>query len=119
MIEEGNPADMDRLLPMLERHVALFDQTSRQVAADGGYASGANLQSVKAMGVTDMAFNKKHGLNIPHMAKSIRVYRQLKNFRAGIEVGYLLLETRLRNNTMYMEWSAALPLICLVICCQP
>ena len=92
VIEEGNPADTDRLLPMLERHVALFDQPPRQVAADGGYASGANLEAVKAMGVTDMAFNKKRGLSIADMAKSAWVYRQLKNFRAGIEAGISCLK---------------------------
>lgn len=92
VIEEGNPADTDRLLPMIERHVALFDKPPRQVAADGGYASGANLEAVKAMGVTDMAFNKKRGLNIVDMAKSAWVYRQLKNFRAGIEAGISCLK---------------------------
>lgn len=92
VIEEGNPADTDRLLPMIERHVALFDQPPRQVAADGGYASGANLEAVKAMGVTDMAFNKKRGLDIVDMAKSAWVYRQLKNFRAGIEAGISCLK---------------------------
>lgn len=92
VIEEGNPADTDRLLPMLERHVALFDQPPRQVAADGGYASGANLEAVKDMGVTDMAFNKKRGLSIPDMPKSAWVYRQLKNFRAGIEAGISCLK---------------------------
>jgi IS5 family transposase len=92
VIEQGNPADTDRLLPMLERHVALFDQPPRQVAADGGYASGANLEAVKDMGVTDMAFNKKRGLSITDMAKSAWVYRQLKNFRAGIEAGISCLK---------------------------
>jgi IS5 family transposase len=85
VIEDGNPADTDRLLPMLERHVEHYEQAPRQVAADGGYASGANLEAVKALGVADMAFNKKRGLDIVDMAKSTWVYRQLKNFRAGIE----------------------------------
>ncbi len=85
VIEEGNPADTDRLLPMLERHVEHYEQAPRQVAADGGYASAANLDAVKALGVSDMAFNKKRGLDIVDMAKSTWVYRQLKNFRAGIE----------------------------------
>ncbi len=85
VIEEGNPTDTDRLLPMLERHVEHYDKAPRQVAADGGYASAANLEAVKALGVSDMAFNKKRGLDIVDMAKSTWVYRQLRNFRAGIE----------------------------------
>lgn len=85
VIEEGNPADTDRLLLMLERHEEIYDKVPRQVAADGGYASGANLEAAKAMGVGDMAFNRKRGLEIEDMAKSSWVYRKLKNFRAGIE----------------------------------
>ena len=57
----------------------------RQVAADGGYAKGANLEAAKELGVKDMAFNKKRGLAIEDMVKSNWVYRKLKNFRAGIE----------------------------------
>ncbi len=85
VIEQGNPGDTDRLLPMLNRHIEIFDSPPRQVAADGGYASGANLQAAKELGVADMAFNKKRGLNIEDMVKSNWVYRKLKNFRAGIE----------------------------------
>ena len=85
VIEQGNPADTDRLLPMIERHIEHYEKAPRQVAADGGYASGANLEAVKSLGVADMAFNKKRGLDIVDMAKSAWVYRQLRNFRAGIE----------------------------------
>ena len=85
VIEQGNPTDIDRLLPMLERHEQAHGKVLRQVAADGGYASGANLDAVKAMGVEDMAFNKKRGLAIEDMVKSNWVYRKLKNFRAAIE----------------------------------
>ena len=85
VIEEGNPADTDRLLPMLERHEQTYGKVPRQVAADGGYASGDNLTAAKAMGVEDMAFNKKRGLAIEDMVKSNWVYRKLKNFRAAIE----------------------------------
>ena len=70
---------------MLDRHVELYGKAPRLVAADGGYASGANLEAVKAMGVTDMAFNQKRGLSIMDMVKSSWVYRKLENFRAGIE----------------------------------
>jgi transposase, IS5 family len=38
VIEAGNPADSARLLPLLERHIALYGQPPSQVAADGGYA---------------------------------------------------------------------------------
>jgi IS5 family transposase len=43
VIEAGNPADSERLLPMLERHIAAYGAAPRQAAADGGFASRDNL----------------------------------------------------------------------------
>jgi IS5 family transposase len=92
VIEAGNPADSDRLLPMLERHIDLHGQAPRQAAADGGFASRDNLATAKALGVRDMAFNKKAGLRIEDMVTSNWVYRKLRNFRAGIEAGISCLK---------------------------
>ena len=85
MIEAGNPADSERFLPMLKRHIAVDGEAPRQAPADGGYASRDNLAQAKALGVHDMAFHKKAGLRIKDMVKSNWVYRKLRNFRAGIE----------------------------------
>jgi len=92
VIEDGNPADADRLLPMLDRHIAQYGKAPRQMAADGGYASLANLNEAKARKVKDMAFHKKRGLTIENMVKSPWVYRKLRNFRAGIEAGISCLK---------------------------
>ena len=92
VIEAGNPADSDRLLPMLERHVGIWGQAPRQAAADGGFATRNNLATAKAWGVCDMAFHKKAGLRIEDMVKSKWVYRKLRNFRAGIEAGISCLK---------------------------
>lgn len=85
VIEAGNPADSERFLPMLERHIALYGDVPRQAAADGAYASRANLSQAKVLGVSDMAFHKKASLRIEDMVSSRWVYRKLRNFRAGIE----------------------------------
>ena len=85
VIEAGNPADSERFLPMLDRHIARTGTAPRQTAADGGFASRANLAAAKDCGVTDVAFHKKCGIAIADMAKSPWVYRRLRNFRAGIE----------------------------------
>jgi IS5 family transposase len=87
VIETGNPADAERFLPMLDRHMARCGGPPRQIAADGGYASRDNLTEAKARGVTDVAFHKKRGLAVADMTKSAWVYRKLRNFRAGIEAG--------------------------------
>jgi IS5 family transposase len=41
VVEAGNPADAERFLPMLDRHIARSGKAPRQTAADGGYASRA------------------------------------------------------------------------------
>lgn len=92
VIEQGNPADAERLLPMLDRHIAQYGKPPRQMAADGGYASIANLDAAKARQVRDVVFHKKRGLAIEAMAKSPWVYRKLRNFRAGIEAGISCLK---------------------------
>ena len=92
VIEAGNPADSDRLWPMLERHIRAYGAAPRQAAADGGFASRDNLSRAKACGVRDMAFHKKSGLAIEDMVRSRWVYRKLRNFRAGIEAGISCLK---------------------------
>jgi IS5 family transposase len=87
VVETGNPADAERFLPMLDRHIARAGAPPRQTAADGGYASRANLTAAKIRGVTDVAFHKKCGIAVADMVKSPWVYRRLRNFRAGIEAG--------------------------------
>lgn len=92
VIEEGNPADSDKCIPMLERHIDHYGKAPRQMAADGGYASIDNLTTAKGLNVKDMAFHKKRGLEVEDMTKSTWVYRKLRNFRAGIEAGISCLK---------------------------
>jgi transposase, IS5 family len=92
IIEDGNPSDSERFLPMLDRHIAFYGCPPRQAAADGGYASLDNLRRAKARGVRDMAFHKKASHTIEDKVKSRRVYRKLRNFRAGIEAGISCLK---------------------------
>ncbi len=60
VIEAGNPADAERFLPMLDRHIARCGAPPRQMAADGGYASRGNLDAAKARGVSDVAVHTKN-----------------------------------------------------------
>lgn len=92
VIESGNPADSERLLPMLQRHIDAHGVVPWQVAADAGYASKANLESARKLGVRDMAFHKKAGIKVEAMTSSERVYRDLYRFRAGIEAGVSYLK---------------------------
>jgi IS5 family transposase len=92
LMERGNPADTEQLMTMLERQEEIFGRMPRQIAADGGYASKDNLAKAKEAGIKDVAFSKKRGLAIPDMVKSTWVYKQLKNFRAGIEANISALK---------------------------
>ncbi len=92
VIESGNPADSEQFIPMVDRHIEHYGKAPRQVAADGGYASKENLDRAKQRDITDVAFHKKKGLAILDMVKCPRVYRKLRNFRAGIEAGISYLK---------------------------
>jgi IS5 family transposase len=85
VIEQGNPADSTLVARTLERHVGLFGSAPRQACFDGGFASRDNVQRAKALGVEDIAFHRKAGLEISEMVRSAWIFRRLRNFRSGIE----------------------------------
>jgi IS5 family transposase len=85
VIAEGNPADSDMAIPMLRRHGRIVGKVPEQAAFDGSFASRENLERGKALGIKDLAFSKRRGIEISEMARSNRVYRLLRDFRAGIE----------------------------------
>ena len=87
VIEDGNPADAERFLPMLDRHIDRAGAPPRQAAADGGYASRANLTAAKTRGVADVAYHTKCGSAVAAMVHRPRGHRRLRNYPAGIEAG--------------------------------
>lgn len=92
-VEDGNPADSVRFLPMLKRHIDQLGIVPKEVAADGGYASEANLSRTKALGVANVAFHKRVNLTIENMTGGDAwLYRELRCFRAGIEAGISYLK---------------------------
>ncbi len=85
VIEDGNPADSTLVTRTIERQKEIYGRVPRQMAFDGCYASGENLKKAKDLGVQDVAFSKKRGLQVLDMARSQWVYKRLRNFRAGME----------------------------------
>lgn len=85
VVENGNPADSTLAVRTVERAQRLTGMVFRKVAFDGGFASKANLQGIKDLGVEQVAFSKGRGLTVEQMAGDQRSYRKLRNFRAGIE----------------------------------
>ena len=93
-ILDGNPADSTLTVEMIERLRDSYGAVPRQVTFDGAFCSKDNLQELKSIGVEDVAFSKRRGLEIEDMAKSKRVYRRLRNFRAGIEATISFLKRK-------------------------
>ena len=93
VLERGNPNDTVLFPILIERQERGYGRPPRQLSADGGFASQENLQKAKGMGIKDVAFAKKKGLQVLEMVKSHWVYKKLRNFRAGIKT---LAKTRWR-----------------------
>jgi IS5 family transposase len=89
LVLEGNPADSELAIPMLERQKQLYGRYPLKVSFDGGFASKNNLKQAKAKprGIKDVCFAKKRGIKETDMCRSQYVYRSLRKFRAGIESG--------------------------------
>jgi IS5 family transposase len=85
IVEQGNPADSTLATKMIERQKEIFGKSPDQASFDGGFATRANLTALKAIGVQDVVFHKRCGIEVEDMARSRRVYTKLRAFRAGIE----------------------------------
>lgn len=85
VVERGNPADNMLATKMVERQKAIFGKAPKQTSFDGGFATRSNLAQIKALGVADVVFHKRRGIEVEQMASSERVYKTLRAFRAGIE----------------------------------
>jgi transposase, IS5 family len=85
LIEEGNPCDTDRYIPVVEAHQSLYQSVPQTTIADGGYACQKNIQAGKVLGVKRVGFHKKKGISISEMGMKAKTLKALRNFRAGIE----------------------------------
>jgi IS5 family transposase len=85
VITEGNPADSELTLTMLDRQCEIYGRYPLKVSLDGGFASKANLAAAKERKIKDVCFAKKRGLQVEAMCRSQWVYDRLRRFRAGVE----------------------------------
>ncbi len=85
VIEKGNPADSEQFIPALERHCERFGAAPKDVATDGGFASKANGEKAREMNVKNTAFSSLKGNALDECVQSPSIYKQLCNWRAGIE----------------------------------
>lgn len=85
VIPDGNPADSTLAVPLLKRHRERYGAAPEQATFDGGFASKDNVTEAKELGVKDIAFSKKRGLEVGDMVRESWIYKKLRDFRAGIE----------------------------------
>lgn len=84
-IEEGNPADTERFMPMIEAHQSQYGYVPKTTITDGGYASLDNLKQGKELGVKRVGFHKKKGISVSAMGLKEKTLKKLRDFRAGVE----------------------------------
>jgi IS5 family transposase len=89
---QGNPADTEYFIDLIEEQKSIYGRVPRQVSVDGGFASEDNLYDAKDLGVKDVCFSKTCGLPVEEMCKSEWVFQKLRNFRAGIEATISVLK---------------------------
>ena len=96
VILEGNPADSELTEMMLDRQEIIYGRYPLKAAFDGGFSSQGNLKKAKKKkGIKDVCFSKGRGLSVKDMCRSNWVYKQLRNFCAGIESGISWLKRSL------------------------
>lgn len=81
----GNPADATLAVPAIEQVKENTGKTPHDAAMDAGFASRANVEALKKLGVQRVAFNKSKGIDQEAACGSRRVRRKLYRFRAGAE----------------------------------
>lgn len=84
-IEDGNPNDADRFLPIIHGHLETFGEVPVSTVSDGCYASLDNVYEARALGIKRVVFHKKRGLSFADMGVKKKTFERLRNFRAGIE----------------------------------
>ena len=104
-LQRGNPPDAPRLLPSVERVVAVTGRPPGAVAADRGFGTAANDQALAALGVKRVGLQRT---GTPGKARltveRTRRFRRLRNWRVGVEArishlkrSFGLRRTRLRR----------------------
>ncbi len=82
---EGNPKDSTLVPEIFERHVKSTGAAPTAAAFDGCFASTANRDRAKELGVEDLTFSKNGSLSLDSLMSSPKLHKTLRNFRAGIE----------------------------------
>lgn len=81
----GNPKDSTLVESAFERHMRLYGVAPSAAAFDGCFASTANRDHAKELGVENITFCKNRSLNLDSLLSSKELHKPLRNLRAGTE----------------------------------
>lgn len=85
-IEDGAPPDCALSITMVRRVEETIGRLPNAVAFDGGFASLANLDAIKKLGVPEVMFHRKGKMtDTSVMTSTPEVHKALWRFRAGVE----------------------------------
>jgi IS5 family transposase len=85
MIERGNPNDATLFPNVVDRQIDFYEKPPLKISADGGFYSIDNATYAKERGIRDVVFTKSPRTKRLEFVKSSWVFKQLRNFRAGVE----------------------------------
>jgi IS5 family transposase len=80
----GNVSDKDLYQPTIDKVIADYGITPRDIATDGGYATKVNAAYAKEKGIVNIVFNKIVG-SLKNIVSSLNIETRLKKWRSGIE----------------------------------
>lgn len=81
---KGNPADKTLFQEVVSRVIENYRTVPRDCAADGGYATLANLNFAKEMNIRNIVFNKVVG-SLQNQVSSKNMETRLKKWRSSVE----------------------------------
>jgi IS5 family transposase len=89
----GNPSDKTQLLPLVKKFKKRFGRAPSDLAADKGYYSQENIQSLRSLKVKHSAIPKIGRLTKDERKKQHSPwFKRLQRFRCGIEAGISMLK---------------------------
>jgi IS5 family transposase len=92
-LQHGNPSDKTQLLPLVKKFKKRFGRAPAELAADKGYYSHENIQSLRSLKINRIAIPKIGRLFQKEKRKQhSQWFKRLQRFRCGIEAGISMLK---------------------------
>jgi IS5 family transposase len=92
-LQQGNPSDKTQLLPLVKKFKKRFGRAPSELAADKGYYSPKNIESLRSLKVKRIAIPKIGRLFPKEKRKQHSLwFKRLQRFRCGIEAGISMLK---------------------------